>query len=93
MNPIERDGMVRASLKREKALIAAKLDPMASFIRGVQVGALMIGGVNTIVPGQFGVVDWPLWLRVVIGGACVLLAVNYLLAQRGFMVAKRMSKA
>ena len=79
--------------KVERELIAWKLSPIASFCRGVQVGALFIGGVNTIIPGQFGVIDWPLWLRVVLGGACVLLAVNYLLAQRGYMIAKRISRA
>lgn len=77
----------------EHKLIAEKLSPLASFCRGLQVGALAVGGVNTIVPGQFGVADWPLWLRAVIGGAFLLLAVNYLLAQRGFMVAKRISQA
>ena len=77
----------------ERKLIATKLSPIASFCRGLQVGALAVGGVNTIVPGQFGVADWPLWLRAIVGGVCLLLAVNYLLAQRGFMVAKRVSKA
>jgi hypothetical protein len=93
MNPTERDAQIRMDLKRERLLINLKLDPMSAFIRGVQVGALMIGGINTIFPGQFGVVDWPLWLRVVLGGACILLAINYLLVQRGFMIAKRISKA
>lgn len=77
----------------EREMIAASLSPMATFIRGVQVGALMIGGVNTIFPGQFGVVDWPLWLRAVLGSACILMAVHFLLQQRGFMIAKRISKA
>ena len=77
----------------ERALIALKLDPMSTFIRGVQVGALMIGGINTIFPGQFGVVDWPLWLRVVLGSACILVAIHFLLEQRGFMIARRISKA
>ena len=77
----------------ERALIALKLDPVITFYRGVQVGALMIGGVNTIIPGQFGVIDWPLWLRAVLGGAFILLAVHFLLAQRGFMIARRISKA
>ena len=93
MNPTERDAQIRMDLKREKLLIALKLDPLATFIRGVQVGALVIGGVNTIFPGQFGVVDWPLWLRMVLGSGCILLAINFLLAQRGFMLARRISKA
>ena len=93
MNPIDRDAQIRLDLKREKLLIALKLDPLATFIRGVQVGALMIGGVNTIFPGQFGVVDWPLWLRAVLGSACILMAVHFLLQQRGFMIARRISKA
>lgn len=93
MNPTERDAQIRADLKREKLLIDLKLDPMSAFIRGVQVGALVIGGINTIIPGQFGVVDWPLWLRVVLGGMCVLLAIHFLLQQRGFMIARRISKA
>ena len=77
----------------ERELIATKLSPLATFIRGVLVGALMIGGVNTIFPGQFGVVDWPLWLRAVLGSGCILLAIHFLLAQRGYMLARRISKA
>lgn len=93
MNPTERDVQIRADLKREKLMIDLKLDPMATFIRGVQVGALAIGGINTIFPGQFGVIDWPLWIRVVLGGALILLAIHFLLQQRGFMIARRISKA
>ena len=77
----------------EREMIATKLSPLASFIRGVQVGALVIGGINTIIPGQFSVVDWPLWVRVVLGGACILGAIHFLLTQRGFMIIKRISKA
>lgn len=92
-DPKVRHDRVRQAMDKERQLIVGKLSPLPCFIRGVQVGALMIGGVNTIFPGQFGVVDWPLWVRVMLGGACVLLAVNYLLVQRGFMLAKRISKA
>ena len=77
----------------EREMIAASLSPMATFIRGVQVGALVIGGVNTIFPGQFGVADWPLWMRLLTGGLCILVAVHFLLEQRGYMIAKRISKA
>jgi hypothetical protein len=92
-DPKVRDDRVRRALAGERTLIALKLDPLSTFIRGVQVGALVIGGVNTIFPGQFGVVDWPLWLRAVLGGACVLLAIHFLLEQRGYMIARRISKA
>lgn len=88
-----RHARVRAAMDKERQLIVGKLAPLPCFTRGVQVGALAIGGINTIIPGQFGVIDWPLWLRVVLGGALVLLAINYLLAQRGYMIAKRISKA
>lgn len=89
----QKDRALQQVKNSERALIDTKLAPLPSFIRGVQVGALFVGGANTIIPGQFGVIDWPLWLRVILGGACVLLAVNYLLAQRGFMIAKRISRA
>lgn len=81
------------ALAAEREMIATKLDPHSTFIRGIQVGALVIGGINTIFPGQFGVVDWPLWLRVVLGSGCILLAIHFLLEQRGLMIIKRISKA
>jgi hypothetical protein len=77
----------------ERERIALQLSPMTTFIRGVQVGALVIGGINTIFPGQFGVADWPLWMRLLTGGLCILVAVHFLLEQRGYMIAKRISKA
>lgn len=80
-------------MQQERAKIDAKLAPISCFTRGIHVGALTVGAVNTMIPGQFGVIDWPLWLRLLIGIVFLLLAVNYLLAQRGFMIAKRISRA
>ena len=88
---MERKG--EKQMQEERMKIDAKLAPISCFTRGVQVGALTIGAVNTMIPGQFGVIDWPMWLRLLIGVVFLLLAVNYLLAQRGFMVAKRISRA
>lgn len=81
------------ALAKERELIATKLNPHATFIRGVQVGALVIGGVNTMIPGQFGVIDWAWWIRTPIGIALILMAIHFLLEQRGFMIIKRISKA
>ena len=79
--------------KDERELITNKLSPPASFIRGIQVGGLLVGGVNTIAPGQFGVADWPLWVRLIFGGIFLMTALNYLLTQRGWMRADALSVA
>lgn len=79
--------------KDERRLITSKLSPSASFIRGIQVGGLLVGGVNTIAPGQFGVADWPLWVRLIIGGIFLVMALNYLMAQRGWMKASQITRA
>jgi cytochrome c biogenesis protein CcdA len=79
-------------LAKEREMIATKLNPHATFIRGIQVGALVIGGINTMIPGQFGVADWPLWIRLLAGVALIVLAIHFLLEQRGYMIIKRISK-
>ncbi len=88
-----RDAVLRKGLKQERKRLDDRLATLPSFIRGLQVGALFIGGVNTIIPGQFGVIDWPLWLRVICGGIFLMIALNFLIAQRGFMVASARSRA
>lgn len=80
------------ALAKERELIATKLHPHATFLRGIQVGALVIGGINTMIPGQFGVADWPLWIRLLAGVALIALAIHFLLEQRGYMIIKRISK-
>jgi hypothetical protein len=81
------------ALAAERELVATKLHPRATFIRGVQVGALVIGGINTMIPGQFGVVNWPLWIRLSAGFMLIMLAMHFLLEQRGYMIIKRISKS
>lgn len=68
-----------------------KVAPTPSFMRGVQVGAMVIGALNTAVPGQFGVVDWPLWLRLSCAAVMLLAATHFVLQQRGFSLAARRS--
>jgi hypothetical protein len=80
------------ALAKERELVATKLNPHATFIRGIQVGALVIGGINTMIPGQFGVAEWAWWIRTPIGFALILLAIHFLLEQRGYMIIKRISK-
>lgn len=92
MNDLERENdLLRRRLTKQQTN-DPQLSPLLCFIRGVQVGALCVGAANTIVPGQFGVIDWPLWLRVLIGGAFLVLAVHYLLRQRGLMVMQRLGR-
>ncbi len=80
-------------LVAERKLLDGKLSTMPSFLRGLNVGAFTIGGLNVLIPEEFWGIDLPVWARFVVGGVFLMGALNYLLRQRGFMVAKRISRA
>lgn len=84
---------LRTALIAERARLDSKLSPLASFCRGANVGAFTIGGLNVLIPDDFWGIDLPPWARVVVGGVFLVLALNYLIRQRGLMVAKRISRA
>lgn len=72
--------------------IDEKLSPIASFCRGVLVGVLGLQALQLLTPDLLMVHDWPIWLRAVVGVVVLLGAVNYLMAQRGFMLMRRMAR-
>lgn len=82
-----------AHLDKELRHIENMIDPLPSFARGVQFGSLVIGGLNTMAPGMFGVAEWPLPIRMVVGLLCVTLAAHFLLRQRGFMIAQKINRS
>jgi hypothetical protein len=65
--------------------------PTPSFLRGLKCGILFLGACNTLVPGQFGVVDWPLWVRALCATAMVLAGIHFLKQQKGYTVASRIA--
>lgn len=95
---LDENAMIREKLQRYTnptgGLSRAReaIAPLPSFIRGIQVGAFAVGAVNTAVPGQFGVVDWPLWLRLLIAFLFLAIAVNHVLCQRGNMLVSKVSR-
>jgi hypothetical protein len=84
---------LRKKLDAERKRLNDKLATLPSFLRGLNVGAFTIGGLSTLIPEEFWGLDLPPWARVVIGGVFLLGAANYLIRQRGFMIAKRISRA
>ena len=84
---------LKKKLAEERSLISKNLATMPSFIRGMYVGAFLSGGLNVLFPEHFWGIDLPNWARVTIGVAFLVGALNYLLRQRGWMVAKRVSRA
>ncbi len=87
------DTVLRKKLDAERSRLNTKLATLPSFFRGVNVGALTIGGLNVLIPEEFWGIDLPVWARVVVGGVFLMGALNYLLRQRGLMAAKRISRA
>lgn len=80
-------------LDHELRNIENKIDPLPSFARGVQVGGLTVGALNTMMPGMFGVAEWPHSVRMIVGLVFLLLAAHFLLRQRGFMMAQRVNRS
>jgi hypothetical protein len=87
------DATIHHKLDVERIGLDIKLATLPSFLRGVNVGAFTIGGLNVLIPEEFWGIDLPVWARFVVGGVFLLGALNYLLRQRGLMVAKRVSRA
>jgi len=80
-------------LDHELREIEDMVDPLPSFARGVQFGGLTVGALNTMAPGMFGVADWPQPVRMIVGLAFILLAVHFLIRQRGFMNAQKINRS
>ncbi len=89
----QRDAEVRRGLDAERKRLDTKLATLPSFFRGLNVGAFAVGGLNVLIPEHFWGIDLPPWARVAIGVVFLMGALNYLLRQRGLMIAKRISRS
>lgn len=84
---------VAAHLDNELRQIEPFVDPLPSFTRGAQFGALAVGAFNLFFPGMFGVAEWPQWARVMLGFLFLLVAAHLIIRQSGFMKAQRMNRS
>lgn len=80
-------------LNAEQQRLADYLAPMQSCGRGVTIGAMLVSAINTAVPGQFGVADWPAAVRIPVALLWAAFAVHALMRQRGLMAARRLSQS
>ncbi len=74
-----------------KAEAQARLTPAACFYRGTIVGLCALQGLQLWTPEIIDIYALPLWARMVAGSVFVLMAANYLIMQRGFMLIDRVS--
>lgn len=75
-----------------KAEAQARLTPATCFYRGIIVGVCALQGLQLLTPDVAQIHLWPIWIRAVVGSVFILMAANYLIMQRGFMLIERVSQ-